>query len=502
LHVKQTRIAVLMVWLAFVIRGVYYSVQLPLWEGLDEWAHFAALEWFAEHGRMPTRGDLVSDEVVRSLELAPLAWSNNGWVVGAVNHDDFWRLPAAERARRRAELARLTAAYRRTGELPSAIQRQYEAQQPPLYYALLAIPYRMTSACPIERQVLWLRCLSLLLASAAIPLAWSLARGLAASRRAAVPVAAFVAAMPVVPLYFARVGNDALAFALMTLALWARRRWVVAGIALGAAMLAKAYALALVPVFLLAAWRDRKMLGALAVALAIAGWWYAGNLASTGTLAGDQMAMTSNAGVGATFAAVPRVAWMRVLDSGAMTHVWIGGWSFLQVRSWMYRAWELVAILGLAGLLRLGRRIDPMLPAAQLLFVLALAYFALSTYVATGISAGVGWYAISTAAVEATLLACGFAGLFGLARARVAMGITVLLALAFDLYTVHFVLAPYYAGLIRHRANGSLEAFHGNALAAVPALWPLYLLANAALAWFALKTRTAATSSLYGRARA
>jgi hypothetical protein len=499
--VKQGRIAVLVVWLAFVIRGAYYCVQLPLWEGLDEWAHFAALQWFAEHGRMPAHSDLVSDEVVRSLELAPLAWSNNGWVAGAVNHDDFWRLPAAERARRRAELTRLTAAYRRANDLPSAIQGQYEAQQPPLYYALLAIPYRITSGWPIERQVLWLRCVTLLLASAAIPLAWGLARGVAASRRAAVPVAAFVAAMPAVPLYFARVSNDALACALMTLALWARRRWLIAGIALGAAMLAKAYALALVPVFLLAAWRDRKMLAALAVALAIAGWWYAGNLASTGTLARDQMAMASPAGFGATFAAVPRVAWLRVLDSGAMTHIWIGGWSFLQVRSWMYRVWELVAILGLAGLLRVVRRIDPVLAAAQLLFVLALAYFSLSTYVATGISAGVGWYALSMSAVEATLLACGFAGLFGLARARIAMGITVLLALAFDLYTVHFVLAPYYGGLIRHRPNGSLEAFHWNALPAVPALWPLYLLSNAALAWLALKTRTT-TSCLYERARA
>jgi hypothetical protein len=479
---------VLVVWLAFVVRGAYYSLQLPLWEGLDEWAHFAALQFFAEHGHMPARNDLVSDEVVRSLELAPLPWSNNGWVAGAVNHDDFWRLPVAERERRRAELARLTAAYRRTGDLPPAIQRQYEAQQPPLYYALLAIPYRMTSAWPIERQVLWLRCLTVLLASAAIPLAWSMARGVAASRRAAVPVAAFVAAMPAFPLFFARVCNDALAFPLMTLALWAitraRPRWLIAGIALGAAMLAKAYAVALVPVFLLAAWRDRKMLMALAVALAIAGWWYAGNITSTGTLAGDQMAVASHAGPGAMLAAVPRVAWLRVLDSGAMTHIWIGGWSFLQVRSWMYRVWEAIAILGLAGLLRLGRRIDPVLPAAQLLFVLALAYFSLSTFVAMGISAGVGWYAISMAAVESTLLACGFAGLFGLARAQVAMGVTVLLALAFDLYTAHFVLAPYYAGLIRHRANGSLEAFHWNAVPPLPAVWPLYLAASAALAWW------------------
>jgi hypothetical protein len=295
--------------------------------------------------------------------------------------------------------------------------------------------------------------------------------------------------MPAVPLFFAHVGNDALAFPLITLSLWAmtraRPQWIAAGIVMGGAMLAKGYALALAPVFLIAAWRDRKILAGLALALVVAGWWYAGNLAATGTLAGDQMDVAAHAGLGAKFSAIRHVAWLRVLDSGAMTHIWIGGWSFLQVRSWMYRVWELIAILGIAGLVRLGRRMDPLLPAAQFLFILAMAYFSVNTFVAMGISAGVGWYALSMAGVEATLLACGFAGLFGVARAKVAMSAAVLLALAFDLYTVHFVLAPYYAGLIQHRANGSLEAFHWDTLPPVGRLWPLYLVANAALAWCA-----------------
>ncbi|HEY1338231.1 MAG TPA: hypothetical protein VGF59_12010 [Bryobacteraceae bacterium] len=31
---------------------------------------------------------------------------------------------------------------------------------------------------------------------------------------------------------------------------------------------------------------------------------------------------------------------------------------------------------------------------------------------------------------------------------------------AFDLYTVHFLLIPYWTGLTAHRPNGSLAAFH------------------------------------------
>jgi hypothetical protein len=36
-----------------------------------------------------------------------------------------------------------------------------------------------------------------------------------------------------------------------------------------------------------------------------------------------------------------------------------------------------------------------------------------------------------------------------------------------DLYTVHGVAIPYYTGMIRHRANGSLTALHWAALQSV-----------------------------------
>jgi len=31
-----------------------------MWEGYDEWAHFAYIQHIAEHGRLPARGDTVS----------------------------------------------------------------------------------------------------------------------------------------------------------------------------------------------------------------------------------------------------------------------------------------------------------------------------------------------------------------------------------------------------------------------------------------------------------
>ena len=34
----------LLIWLCFIFRGVFYCSFLPLWEGFDEWAHFGVAQ--------------------------------------------------------------------------------------------------------------------------------------------------------------------------------------------------------------------------------------------------------------------------------------------------------------------------------------------------------------------------------------------------------------------------------------------------------------------------
>jgi len=276
--------------------------------------------------------------------------------------------------------------------------------------------------------------------------------------------------MPALVLFVAHIGNDALAVpcvaGLLACLSSPRKLSLKSGLLLAAALLTKGYALVLLPLFAL---RARK---ALLVALVLSAWWYAANILSTGSLAGDQMDVAAHATLFTKLMAVPQVAWLRVVDSAATTHIWIGGWSFLQLRSWMYRLWELLALIAIVGLIRLPKGHRPTtLILAQSLFLLATAYFSLNTFVAMHTSVGVGWYLIAMSAAEATLLAAGFTGLLGVRKARIAMAATALLALALDLYTVHFLLLPYYTGAIRHRLNGSLEAFHFAPLP-LPALWP------------------------------
>jgi hypothetical protein len=81
-----------------------------------------------------------------------------------------------------------------------------------------------------------------------------------------------------------------------------------------------------------------------------------------------------------------------------------------------------------------------------------------------GLSSGAGWYLYAVVVAEATLATLGIAALTPAPlRCWVPFTGTCLCALL-DLYATHFLLLPYYTGLIVHRANGSLESFHWSQL--------------------------------------
>jgi hypothetical protein len=50
---------VLLLWACFVLRGTFYACAIPLWEGFDEYAHYARIEFLATAGREPTRSKSV-----------------------------------------------------------------------------------------------------------------------------------------------------------------------------------------------------------------------------------------------------------------------------------------------------------------------------------------------------------------------------------------------------------------------------------------------------------
>jgi hypothetical protein len=455
-----------------------------LWEGYDEWAHFGFVERIVTSGHpLVDRSAPVSLEVQASMKLAPAPW-NTGKPF--TPEDEYWRLPAAERAGRMQKLRDIPINWSRQPE--PAGSPIYEALQPPLYYWILAIPYRLLSARPLLDRVFLLRYLSVLICSLAIPVVFRVARRVSGSVRTALFAVTLVLALPELMIDVGRVGNECLGILvfswLILLALppdeqLSLRPAMWTGAALGFGLITKAYFLTAIPALAILyafrlwqsahrrAWvvRGAFLFG---VSFLIAGWWYVRNRITTGSWAGLlETVKLVHYSLPQFWAGALHLSWRNALDSILLSHVWFGGWSSLGVRSWMYHLMFLIAAIGAAGVIvAFFRKVDRRRFIAPLVtiyafFWLGQLYNVLLIFLTKGVATSMGWYMYCVVAAEATLLVIGLQTIAPARwRAWVLAALVVMVA-ALDLYTVHFVSIPYYVGLIAHRVNdGALQAFH------------------------------------------
>ncbi len=510
---------VLLVWLCFVARGAFNCVTLPLWEGYDEWAHFAYVQLLASGGGLPVLGKTpASREVAESLALTPLPRGHHQMPIRFVTHDDWWKLPAAERDARRQ---RLLALPRQWASEPTArLLTNHEAQQPPFYYALMAPMQLAARGVALPSRVLLARLWSLLLASLAIPLVFLAGQRVFDSGAVAAGAAAVAASMPGFAMAAGRVGNDGVSAAIFAALVWAvlsEKRPLPVGAILGLGLLTKAYFLTAVPALFAIALtkprRRRALAGAtasLAVAAAISGWWYWRNHQLTGAWSGlQQVAAGSDLSLPSLAGQVFHTDWLRFFDVAFLTHIWSGNWSFLQVRGWMYRVFAIVVALAAAGLARRWMSTPQARPSIAALgafygfFWLGLCYHEL-TFSVLGLSSGAGWYLYAVVAAEALLAAAGLCALAPAGRSGLVLFGVAFLFVALDLYAVHFLLLPYYTGLTAHAPGGGLASFHLAQLGdgGWGQIWSrLMLPAPAALAaWLAYLASTLALPGLAGLA--
>ena len=417
-------------WLCVLAKLIFYSSFVPLWEGYDEFAHFAFVEYLVGTHTLPDlRSAVVPGDVADSLRTLPMPWTVRDWI--GIPHDDYWR--------------------GRHPEPANPPVRLYEAQQPPLAYVLFTAPYALVRNRSLATRAWVVRIAGSLIVSCVIPLGFLLARRAFGDAGRALGAIAIVASMPELMMTADHGGNEPLAILLGTACVLAlvSRRALLTGALLGLGLLTKAYFLTLVPLVAIVFFRQkRQMLTAFAAAIAISGWWYARAIYVTGSLTGTQFSA-------ATARSFNPIHWRGVADFALISHIWLGGWSFLVVRTWMYRAVEFVMLAAAVGLiLRLARKrlSEPVAICAGTLlsFMAGMVYFAYVTWHATGDAAVFGYYACALVVPEAICLVAG------LSRFLVPAIVTLFGVL--EVCGTVFYLMPYYAGMTVHTARGGVPA--------------------------------------------
>jgi uncharacterized membrane protein len=472
-------------WLAFLVRGAWYCGVAPPWEGYDEPYHFSALQNIAAGQGMPHTGTRVTLEVQDSLHLLPLAWMHhfNGIPGPLTPYDDFWRLPPEEQERRLDAAKSLDPGEGR--EPARELIVNYESQQPPLYYWVMSVPMRWMSGLPLLSRIYWMRILSVLLASAAIPLGYWIAKRVLGSELPALGVAAVTVLLPELLIDAARVCNESIALVCFSVVLVMSLRvaekpsrwggWLLLGVALGAGLLSKAYMLATLPGMFVVGhvvFRQKRndgnprlglaavtarMTATFAIAGAIAGWWYWRVHAATGSLTGvNDEVMARHLTLLQKLSYVTQVNWKRGIASIVHSHLWFGGWSFLRMPKAVSAIAVAVAAVAIAGAVaRLRRRTTTVIERQGVLiltgfyasFCAGLLYHILINFLSHGVAASAGWYLYATVSAEMVLLVWGLQAF--LPNRIVFPGLAVALA-AVDLYPMHAYLMPYYSGLSVH----------------------------------------------------
>jgi hypothetical protein len=505
----RTRAAtfLVLVWCVFIARGVFYCSILPVWEGYDEPFHFAFVQYLVSSHRLPVPTTLVSREIQASLHSLPLPWTlqKQGYANPLFTHDAFWKLDVMQREQLQRQFRQIPKEW--AGEPATEPIKDYEAQQPPLYYVLFSLPLHGMSSFELPSRVWVLRILSVLVASIVVPLGYLVALKLLGNETTALGIVALATMMPELMVNISRVGNESLAIVLYTLLVYVTLKVVegprqfgylqVVALVLSLGLLTKAYFLTALPsLFVIIArcflrWPNhRKTLAfqsgvAMAITVTVGGSWYWRAHRVLGSWSGlFSAAALGTASKSALLRQIWHVHWLSAVISVALSHIWYGAWSFLRVSNTVYLVFGTVMVLAAAGTLilfvklwktptskeseRLFREQFIVLICFYGFFCLGLAYQVLTLFMSEGVSASTGWYIYCLVIPELILAYCGLRAALpsGLRRWILPSLITAFALL--DLYGMHFLLLPYYSGIISHSAVYA-GVFSHSTLSSVPA---------------------------------
>jgi hypothetical protein len=490
--------------------AVAYCLLMPLWEGYDEPFHYGIVQslgierTFADPSRT-----LMSEELWQSRLLAPVSPVFNRDVPPIKTFSQFRALPEAEQQALRQSLERVPPElqYR-----PHPGPPNYEAQQPPLSYILLAIPDRLLSRAPITTRALVLRLLI-----AVFTVLVCVFGMLRLGDELGIPEPFLLAAIMLVLMTqtflgaVCRISNDWLGIALapwlVVKAIGVLRSGTVRetfglGACLAIGLLAKANYVAFAPLafgVVAFACLQRKLparaVAAFAAPILLALPWYARNIVLYGSLTGWHPHVTGAHASGA-LAALLRVPWLTYLPRFARGALWNGNNHSLAFSRTTLDLFLLLlvaaSVLAARALWTASDRHSPIVAAAACgLYAAALAYSVGELFLVYADDYTIApWYCPPLFTVLAPLLFWGMSrsgrlghwtGLGLLALATYIFAATWLLKLI-PLYA-GFPGGPVKLGALTSWYFSSWRAAHSNlATVAMGSVWIVYLLVSVSLA--------------------
>ncbi len=445
-----------------IVNVVLYAGLTPLWDGFDEPFHYGYVQYLERHGALPVQGRAgLSDEIARSLALAPASYLVKKNIPSVISFEEYFRLPRQERLALRSRLEGLQADRKQ----PETGGLNYEAQQAPLAYLVLAPLDWLLSRMHLPSRVLALR-LAIGIASVLMTALFTLRLGgqlgLADVARTSALFLVFSCQMFYASV--AHIANDWLAVPLFVLVVSCaisvyvrpgRASVLALGLALAAGLLTKAYFLSAVPLacgVVLVLCLKRRLLVRHAVLLplvcgALDGPWYVRNLA-LGNLAGMQQSVG-----GMPFrevcAAAIHFPWGRSALTAARAALWTGNNSDTAFNATTI---DLMLLLAVAGLCLRAFSRRPTVPERIVIVGLpsysaGLAYSAVLTAVSSQ-GAGIApcpWYSQPLFPPGLCLLMLGFSvgGWVGRALWAATLGLWAYVISA----TYLAKLLPLYGGL-------------------------------------------------------
>ncbi len=466
-----------MEWIIVVyvlLNAALYASLLPLWEGFDEPFHYGLVREYGRMTGLPVLGRTALDgEVAASLKLAPISHILKRNLGGGITFDEYFRLDTQERGALRAKLAALKPG------LPGG-GANYEAQQSPLAYVVMAAADRLSGDAPLPARVWRLRMFAALLSALGSAIALiRLAAVLDMSGSASLSAAFLVLSGQMFYATTAHVANDWLVVPLFLLTAASgaallkeptTRRGVVLCACLAAALLTKASMLAAAPwVLLILIVRLPFHRAVFSLwPLLIAAPWYMRNIALYRNLSGMHEFASRSDGT-SPLSVAPLVPWLDAAWHMARSAVWTGNNSFTSFSRDLTAALLILAASGVVAAVwqdwkqRMPANEGLLWPLAGFLAA-SLGYaVAVSFWFTRGAAFSAGAWYVQPLSLLLSVLLCAALARAG-AVGRVVMAAAVLLSAYVMILTWWVKLVPLYSAMpgVRGTLPGIIDLYRNS----------------------------------------